>query len=331
MEFYIERYKNREELVFDCEVITPMFLSGADPKNVELRAASIKGALRFWWRALYGENDISKMRKTEEELFGNTEKKSKVKISIKNTKINIITGLSGGKTYFVESSRGNFNLKIFDYLAFGLWKYNRQLRGNEYIRSHINPGSSFSLILELNNCTQEERYQIINSLSCLHYYGGIGSRTRNGFGSISIKPNDTTINLTQLEDFRGDLKEFTAFSSYSRIFEIANTNKWEDALSDIGLAYREARLSIEQKHKFNLRPCIAKPLIVRNENISITDRHAKPYFLHVRKELKNGKSNFIGTILFLPYSYNGNKKNYQDAYNKLNDYLEKKKLVQGGR
>jgi len=321
MEFYIERYKNREELVFDCEVITPMFLSGADPKNVELRATSIKGALRFWWRALYGENDIANMRKKEAELFGNTEKKSKVKISIKNEQLNFTTGL-------VHSMD---NLKIFDYLAYGLCEYNKELKGNKYIRSHIIPGSSFSLVIELDNCTQVEKNQIINSLSCLHYYGGIGSRSRNGFGSISIKPNDSTINLTQFKKFTGILKDYTTFSSYSKIFEIANSSKWEDALSDIGLAYREARLAIERKHKFDLRPYIAKPLIVKNENISITERHAKPYFLHVRKELKNGKSYFIGSILFLPYLYNGNIKNYQDACNKLNDYLEKKNIVQGGR
>ncbi|HOT58461.1 MAG TPA: type III-B CRISPR module RAMP protein Cmr1 [Spirochaetales bacterium] len=331
MEFYIERYKKREELVFDCEVITPMFLSGADPKNVELRAASIKGALRFWWRALYGENDIANMRKKEAELFGNTEKKSKVKISIKNEQFNFTTGLSGGKTYLVESSRGRFNLKIFDYLAFGLCDYDKNLRVNKYIRSHIIPGSRFSLVIELHNCTQTEKDQIINSLSCLHYYGGIGSRSRNGFGSISITPNDNTINLTQSNNFTGELKNYTSFSSNSRIFEIANTSKWEDALSDIGLAYREARLSIERKHSFALRPYIAKPLIVKNENIKITDRHAKPYFLHVRKELKNGKANFIGSILFLPYLYNGDRKNYQDACNKLNVYLEKKNIFQGGR
>ncbi|GIX17751.1 MAG: hypothetical protein KatS3mg119_1937 [Rhodothalassiaceae bacterium] len=35
------------------EVVTPMFLGGAVPEEtVELRPASIKGALRFWWRAL---------------------------------------------------------------------------------------------------------------------------------------------------------------------------------------------------------------------------------------------------------------------------------------
>ncbi|MFZ1105749.1 MAG: type III-B CRISPR module RAMP protein Cmr1 [Hyphomicrobiaceae bacterium] len=39
----------------EFEIVTPMFLGGADPKgSAELRAASIKGALRFWWRAGVG-------------------------------------------------------------------------------------------------------------------------------------------------------------------------------------------------------------------------------------------------------------------------------------
>ena len=35
------------------KICTPMFLGGAEPQHTEgLRTASIKGALRFWWRAL---------------------------------------------------------------------------------------------------------------------------------------------------------------------------------------------------------------------------------------------------------------------------------------
>ncbi|HPU57120.1 MAG TPA: type III-B CRISPR module RAMP protein Cmr1, partial [Verrucomicrobiota bacterium] len=34
-------------------IVTPMFLGGANPESqAELRISSIKGALRFWWRAL---------------------------------------------------------------------------------------------------------------------------------------------------------------------------------------------------------------------------------------------------------------------------------------
>lgn len=36
-----------KKIIFECEVVTPMFLAGADGKTPELRAPSIKGAIRF--------------------------------------------------------------------------------------------------------------------------------------------------------------------------------------------------------------------------------------------------------------------------------------------
>jgi CRISPR-associated protein Cmr1 len=34
------------------KIVTPMFLSGADQEATELRPPTIKGVIRFWWRAL---------------------------------------------------------------------------------------------------------------------------------------------------------------------------------------------------------------------------------------------------------------------------------------
>lgn len=44
---------------FEMEVLTPLFIAGSDPKGVELRREgirlpSIRGALRFWFRAMMG-------------------------------------------------------------------------------------------------------------------------------------------------------------------------------------------------------------------------------------------------------------------------------------
>ena len=56
------------------EVATPMFCGGADPKNdAELRLASFKGALRFWWRALAWSRmggRLEEIQRQEDELFG---------------------------------------------------------------------------------------------------------------------------------------------------------------------------------------------------------------------------------------------------------------------
>ena len=48
-----------ETITFNCRFITPAFLGGANPKGTpELRPPTIKGALRFWWRAQRGISDL---------------------------------------------------------------------------------------------------------------------------------------------------------------------------------------------------------------------------------------------------------------------------------
>ncbi|NER00596.1 MAG: type III-B CRISPR module RAMP protein Cmr1, partial [Cyanothece sp. SIO2G6] len=54
-----------ETLTFTCKIITPMFLAGADGKTPELRSASIKGAMRFWWRAVNGHVGLESQIKRE--------------------------------------------------------------------------------------------------------------------------------------------------------------------------------------------------------------------------------------------------------------------------
>ncbi len=49
---------------YDLEFITPAFLCGADQKAAELRAASVRGALRWWFRILGGKKD------EETQVFG---------------------------------------------------------------------------------------------------------------------------------------------------------------------------------------------------------------------------------------------------------------------
>lgn len=50
-------------------IVTPAFLGGADPtRTAELRVPSIKGQLRFWYRATDPD-----FRRNEQRLFGSTD------------------------------------------------------------------------------------------------------------------------------------------------------------------------------------------------------------------------------------------------------------------
>lgn len=165
MDFYIERYKNREELIFDCEVITPMFLSGADPKTVELRPASIKGALRFWWRALNKFDSFEKMLEEEGKLFGAANEiigKSPLKIEIEPLVIDDVNKIDCKPIYY----KNKFTFKA--------------IKANTKFRVKLNMPKG-----------KKELYE--NLFLFFSIAGGLGKRVRRGFGSFIVKNKNIEI------------------------------------------------------------------------------------------------------------------------------------------
>lgn len=59
----ISRYRKRIQKEFEVEVVTPMFMGSANINEAELRTPSLKGMLRFWWRATCGIGDIQELKK----------------------------------------------------------------------------------------------------------------------------------------------------------------------------------------------------------------------------------------------------------------------------
>jgi CRISPR-associated protein Cmr1 len=306
--FNISRFKDIEKRKYECEVVTPLFLGGADPHKTELRVPPIKAAMRFWWRAQFENDNIEEMAKREAEIFGSTEKKSVISVSLEVSSLTpVLKDLPTGKMVPVKGKP--YPTSIIHYLAYGLHK--REAKKNVYIKEYVEPKSLFRVSV----CFPKNvEHDVINAFKALLTCGGIGARSRNGFGSL---------HCNELNDFmikkEGPLKSFTAFSKSAILFNRFNKHdKWEEALSEIGMVYRDARLNLEDRHKFAKRGLIAMPIESQNEkNIPQPireGRHAKPYFLHVNKR-PDGK--YQGHILFLPYLY---KAGPNDVSNKLKDY-----------
>lgn len=308
MAFYIERFKGVEAKEFEVEIVTPLFLGGADPKKAELRAPSIKGALRFWWRAIYGSDDLEDMKRREAEIFGSTDNKASFDLHLHPITdcLPKLFNLPKGKEFHVVSSRGKFRLGIIDYLAFGL----RDFRTG-YSKEHIPEKNKFRIKFAIKN--QNYKDEIENAFRMLVYHGGIGAKSRNGFGSIHVQ------NLNPFKiDGKSDVKNFTSLSKKIILFnKFTHFATWKDALSEIGIAYKDARLSTERKHKYDKRLLIAKPIVQTGNG---SDRHSKPYFLHVNK-LPNGK--YQGQILFMPYNYHdpSRRKEYFETCKRMNQKL----------
>lgn len=75
-----------QSLTFRLQVVTPLFLSGADQQVVEPRPPSIRGALRFWFRAMMGGvmgGRWDEVRKLESLIWGDTKQASRVRIRVR--------------------------------------------------------------------------------------------------------------------------------------------------------------------------------------------------------------------------------------------------------
>lgn len=160
-----------QSITFTCEVITPMFLAGADGTNPELRPASIKGALRFWWRAMNGHLPIDEMRKIEGDIFGSTEKRSKVIIICEQKEFEPINQfkLIAHKGYTSKSFKLNETFNI-------------TLRIQSNVLEHD------TVIFDF------EKLKALFEIVC--YLGGLGKRSRRGNGCLRIthsKENNSSV------------------------------------------------------------------------------------------------------------------------------------------
>ena len=101
-----------EKIVFECENIS-VKMGGANLNQDGIRPASIKGVMRFWWRAINGDLSLIKLKKQEADIFGSTEKKSSFSIKIQDYKVegNLIP--EKFKIVFLLSNRCDLNIEIF--------------------------------------------------------------------------------------------------------------------------------------------------------------------------------------------------------------------------
>ncbi len=131
------------------EIVTPMFLRGADNETPELRPPAFKALFRYWWRAAVDKMNVNTLREKEGDLFGSTKVRSPLSIRI-----------PGGTTPRIGEYRPLPHKTNFQSPAYS-------------------PNGTFNLALTAPELTE---YEKIAKLSFL--LGGVGNRSRRGFGSV---------------------------------------------------------------------------------------------------------------------------------------------------
>lgn len=145
---------------FTCETVTPLIMNGPYGDFPELRPPGIKASLRFWWRALHGHLKIDQLREGEGKIFGNTKGRSKVLIRIEEP----INESKKAKTSLLPHKGGS---EAAGYVV------------NETFKIRVDFDTSAISIEKIKN------------LFILAFtLGGLGKRSRRGFGSVVVKEVD---------------------------------------------------------------------------------------------------------------------------------------------
>ncbi|UAA40364.1 type III-B CRISPR module RAMP protein Cmr1 [Paraneptunicella aestuarii] len=261
------------------EINTWLFMQGAS-KKLALREASIKGVLRYWWRALYWLEEREKaarehqnyqdinnlalqtLHKRELDLWGGTEGASRVRLKVVQN-----------KEYANQSSNS-----VPSSIGYGLGQgiYNKEILRPYYT------GGTFSLKIELDKSLDEVSVQsVLNAVLCLHQFGCLGARSRNGFGSVTLsklthndrdvlqfhdtalskhldkvlKGNDSSEFYSDADINVDDLPPIPAFSRHTQIIEgkghshSSTGRDGQQVLADLLDVYKEVRKSYANDDK----------------------------------------------------------------------------------
>ncbi len=208
------------ELNFQGEVLTPLFLGGADTRgNPELRAPSFRGVLRYWFRALLSgsqlvitnsANELEILKREESRVFGSTEGRSSVSVLVTPDGKPTVTSFQ--KERAIRTPEGDFLPTGKDYL---LWSMVASGRPEDPARyrpacKYIEPGSRFRISLRTSFCEHEVIKKASAALWLMGNLGAIGARANRGAGSFQVAIEDNTLNFPVYRACRS-LEELQSF------------------------------------------------------------------------------------------------------------------------
>jgi CRISPR-associated protein Cmr6 len=170
------------------ELVTPAFLAGASQQaeDCDLRSATLRGLLRWWWRTMHaGFLDVKTLRALEAAIWGDTKGGGAVRIVLE-------TDESHEKKprrkvlYSHPQNRGSGTR----YVAYGMDETSKGQRRQRY---RLEPPASWELRLVARPATWNDQKvpsghileQAKAALWLVCQFGGIGSKGRKGFGSLA--------------------------------------------------------------------------------------------------------------------------------------------------
>lgn len=187
------RSSTRMTTEYRISLVTPLFGGGVEPgvvdESMPIRATSIRGHLRFWWRATRGHDLGELMWQREEEIFGSTEFSSPLTVSLlTQPKVERVDPSYGDRfgpiAYALFSAVENRQQVVREEATFRVqiaWQREEELNSR---RNAQNEQRKRDKKETLPNAIEDISCDIAAAFEAWCAYGGLGSRTRRGCGSL---------------------------------------------------------------------------------------------------------------------------------------------------
>lgn len=182
------------------QLITPLYGGGVEPAKCDevtvVRATEIRGHLRFWWRATQGgrfDGDLKKMKAAEDALWGSAggegdTQPSKVQVVVTawekgnlDNPFEVVRGATGNPKIQAHS-----RTEVPSYVAFPLQpKQEEAVIGMTTGAVQKNVKFTLKIVFPTHNQPELEA-----ALWAWETFGGLGARTRRGFGAIRLEKKE---------------------------------------------------------------------------------------------------------------------------------------------
>lgn len=195
---------NHVTMIRQYELLTPLFGGGVEANVVDednpIRGTSVRGQLRFWWRATRGGRfggSLEKMKAAEDAIWGAAAKEHQGGKRPLPVQVAIYLDNAGSPVKpFIHERNRHGQLKptpnpqsgVPAYAAFPLQRTDEEIAAGKEPYT-VQKGVTFTLRLDFH---EDYREDVETAIWAWETFGGIGARTRRGFGAIycsSIREN----------------------------------------------------------------------------------------------------------------------------------------------
>ncbi|MDZ4346772.1 MAG: hypothetical protein U1E51_30530, partial [Candidatus Binatia bacterium] len=226
------------KLEYTLSFTTPAFLGNAE-QQAQWRTPPFKALIRQWWRVAKSPSvtyDVFKLRAEESKLFGSASDTESFRSGRSRIAIRLSSWNRGAmdrwqaseRVRHPEVGRDGMDIGADLYLGYGPLTSKgpdtalSTVRGVAVQRTAINPKAEISRLTL--GVPDEDLVELRQVLQLIASFGTLGSRSRNGWGSLDIRPSDAQLVLSPLN--RSSLEQWNV----SRAFMDCLKLEWPHAI-----------------------------------------------------------------------------------------------------